>query len=174
MLKRSWLLLGAWLLGGAVNAAMTWWAVSLALAGRDLGNEVLTREQLLHAVPVLVAVLVWITRILLISSFVSTADPRLDRDGRRLQSRPLPSAGRSANGAPTLSRMTAGPRPVDASEAMAAAAASEPAPVGRGRVQPAGARRRRPSVLRAAAGRRTSLIPLVIRRSEAAGRRRAI
>jgi hypothetical protein len=75
LLDPAWLLLGAWLLGGGMNAIMTWWAVSLALMGHELGNEVLTREQLLRMVPILVAVLVWVTRILIISSFTMPADP---------------------------------------------------------------------------------------------------
>ena len=75
ILKPTWLLLGAWLLGGAMNATMTWWAVSLALMGHDLGNEVLTRSELLRAVPIVVAVLVWVTRILIISSFTLAPAP---------------------------------------------------------------------------------------------------
>jgi hypothetical protein len=72
--RPNWLILGAWLLGGGMNAIMTWWAVSLALMNHSLGNELLSRAQLLHVVPVFVAILVWMTRILIISSFVTAAD----------------------------------------------------------------------------------------------------
>jgi hypothetical protein len=84
--RPNWLILGAWLMGGAMNAIMTWWAVSLALMNHSLGNELLSRAQLLHVVPVFVAILVWMTRILIISSFVTAAD--------RAISSPSPAAGR--------------------------------------------------------------------------------
>jgi hypothetical protein len=64
-----WYLMGAWLLGATMNALMTWWAVSLTLLNHDLGNEVLSRQQLLETVPIFVAVLVWLTRILFIGAF---------------------------------------------------------------------------------------------------------
>ncbi|MCP4357533.1 MAG: hypothetical protein GY796_05910, partial [Chloroflexi bacterium] len=67
--KEVWYLTGAWLLGATMNAILTWWAISLALLNRNMGNEILTREQLLLYVPIFVAVLVWLTRILFIGAF---------------------------------------------------------------------------------------------------------
>ena len=67
-------LTGAWFLGATMNACMTWWAVSLTLLTHDLGNEVLSREQLLNYVPVFVAALVWVTRILFIGSIAVAGD----------------------------------------------------------------------------------------------------
>jgi len=65
-----WYLLGAWALAATMNALLTWWAVSLALLNHQgLGNEILGRESLLGGVPVFVAVLVWLIRVLLIGSF---------------------------------------------------------------------------------------------------------
>jgi hypothetical protein len=64
-----WYLMGAWLLGATMNAMMTWWAVSLTLLNHNLGNEVLSREQLLYIVPIFVAVMVWLMRILFIGAF---------------------------------------------------------------------------------------------------------
>lgn len=66
--REVWYLMGAWLLGATMNALMTWWAVSLTLLNHQFGNEVLSREQLLRVVPIFVAVLVWLTRILFIGS----------------------------------------------------------------------------------------------------------
>ena len=71
-----WYLLGAWFLGATLNAMATWWAVTLALLGHNIGNEVLSREQIITFVPLLVAALVWITRILIIGTF-SVAGDRL-------------------------------------------------------------------------------------------------
>jgi hypothetical protein len=66
----TWYLLAAWLLAATMNAALTWWAVSLALVGHTgLGNEVLGRETLISSVPIFVAILVWLLRILIIGSF---------------------------------------------------------------------------------------------------------
>ncbi len=76
--NETWYLIGAWFLGATMNAMMTWWAVSLAMinSGHQIGNEILGREQLLAYVPVFVAALVWITRILIIGTF-SVAGDRL-------------------------------------------------------------------------------------------------
>ncbi|MBN1316855.1 MAG: hypothetical protein JXA42_15355 [Anaerolineales bacterium] len=95
-LKPTHLLLLAWLLGGGMNALMTWWAISLALMGHNLGNELISREQLLKGVPIFVALLVWITRLLIIGSFVINSNrvaeagkPIRRKSARRLNGRSL-------------------------------------------------------------------------------------
>ncbi len=66
----TWYLLGAWFLAATMNAILTWWGVSIALLTHNsLGNEILTRDELIATVPVFVAVLVWLIRILLIGTF---------------------------------------------------------------------------------------------------------
>lgn len=66
----TWYLLGAWFLAATMNAILTWWGVSIALLTHNsLGNEILSRDQLLAIVPVFVAVLVWLIRILMIGTF---------------------------------------------------------------------------------------------------------
>ena len=74
--KEIWYLTGAWLLGATMNAIMTWWAVSLVLLDNQMGNEVMSRDQLLNVVPLFVAILVWLTRILFIGA-VTLAGERL-------------------------------------------------------------------------------------------------
>jgi hypothetical protein len=69
-----WYLMGAWLLGATMNALMTWWAVSLTLLSHEFGNEVLSRDQLLQIVPIFVAALVWLTRILFIGALSVTGE----------------------------------------------------------------------------------------------------
>jgi hypothetical protein len=60
-----------------MNAMLTWWGVSLALLQHtSLGNEILSRDVLLSVVPVFVAVMVWLIRILLIG-MLSMAGDRL-------------------------------------------------------------------------------------------------
>lgn len=84
--REVWYLMGAWLLGATMNAIMTWWAVSITLLNHDLGNEVLGRETLLTAVPIFVAVLVWLTRILFIGALTVTGEQLMER--RRAQKSP--------------------------------------------------------------------------------------
>ncbi len=76
--KEVWYLMGAWLMGATMNAIMTWWAVSLTLINHEFGNEVLSREQLLNTVPIFVAVLVWLTRILFIGAFTVAGEHIFD------------------------------------------------------------------------------------------------
>ena len=80
--KEVWYLMGAWLLGATMNAVMTWWAVSLTLLNHNLGNEILSREQLLQIVPIFVAVLVWLTRILFIGSLTMAGEHLFDSQGQ--------------------------------------------------------------------------------------------
>lgn len=80
--KEIWYLTGAWLLGATMNAVMTWWAVSTVLLNHELGNEVLSRDQLIHIVPVFVAILVWLTRILFIGAITMAGERLLHTDAR--------------------------------------------------------------------------------------------
>ncbi|HMT20090.1 MAG TPA: hypothetical protein PKE20_02405 [Promineifilum sp.] len=93
--KAVWYLMGAWLLGATMNAVMTWWAVSLTLLSHDFGNEVLGRETLLKLVPIFVAALVLLTRILFIGAF-SVAGEHIfdlagDSRGRQPAAQPQPA-----------------------------------------------------------------------------------
>jgi hypothetical protein len=96
--KEIWYLTGAWLLGATMNAVMTWWAVSTVLLSHDLGNEVLSREQLLHIVPVFVAVLVWLTRILFIGAITMAGERLLHGSGSAgtVTRKSTPTPGRPA------------------------------------------------------------------------------
>jgi hypothetical protein len=80
-----WYLFGAWLLAATMNAMLTWWGVSLAILNHQtLGNAVIDRNTLLRAVPIFVAVLVWLIRVLIIGTF-SVAGDRLFSQGERSQ-----------------------------------------------------------------------------------------
>ncbi|MCI0397393.1 MAG: hypothetical protein L0332_32640 [Chloroflexi bacterium] len=95
--REIWYLMGAWLLGATMNALMTWWAISLTLLSHEFGNEVMSREQLLQIVPVFVAVLVWLTRILFIGAFSVAGDhffqPAAVRQARPEQKQYQPAVG---------------------------------------------------------------------------------
>jgi len=76
-LHEVWYLFGAWLLAATMNAMLTWWGVSIALLNHEsLGNAVVDRETLLKVVPLFVAILVWLIRVLIIGTF-SVAGDRL-------------------------------------------------------------------------------------------------
>ncbi len=84
-----WYLLGAWFLAATMNAILTWWAVSLALISHQgLGNEVLGREALLSIVPIFVAVLVWLIRILMIGTITMTGERIFSQRDRLSPARP--------------------------------------------------------------------------------------
>ncbi len=63
---------------------MTWYAVALAIAPRNVGATLVTNEDMLFYAPVFVAVLVWLTRILLIGSSSVAADRMMHANGRSL------------------------------------------------------------------------------------------
>lgn len=86
--KAVWYLMGAWLLGATMNAVMTWWAVSLTLLSHDFGNEVLARETLLKLVPIFVAALVLLTRILFIGAFSMAGEQIFDLAGDGRNAKP--------------------------------------------------------------------------------------
>jgi hypothetical protein len=70
-------LFAAWMLAATMNAMLTWWGVSIALLNHaSLGNAVVSQETLLKVVPVFVALMVWLIRVLIIGTF-SVAGPRL-------------------------------------------------------------------------------------------------
>ena len=65
-----WYLFGAWLLAAAMNATLTWWGVSVAMTQQGAGGSaVLSQATLMKGVPIFVALMVWITRVLIIGAF---------------------------------------------------------------------------------------------------------
>ncbi len=110
--KEIWYLTGAWLLGATMNAVMTWWAVSLTLLNHDLGNEIMSREQLLTIVPMFVAALVWLTRILFIGALTVAGERILHpasktSSGQSIQTNNLRPVRLRANGSTNRSRSRA-------------------------------------------------------------------
>jgi len=72
-----WYLFGAWLLAATMNAMLTWWGVSKALANNpQVTNTFIAHDTILRVVPIFVAVLVWLIRVLIIGTF-SVAGDRL-------------------------------------------------------------------------------------------------
>jgi hypothetical protein len=65
-----WYLFGAWLLAALMNASLTWWGVSIAILHHNsLGSAVISRQTLLRGVPIFVALMVLLSRVLIIGTF---------------------------------------------------------------------------------------------------------
>jgi hypothetical protein len=120
----TWYLLGAWLIAGSMNATLSWWAVSLALIGhQSLGNEVIGRDALLTVVPIFVAILVWLIRILIIGNFTVTnghiftfafvRKPQSERKTHRVPQAAAPPRRETQNGRQNRSVRPA-PKPMSA------------------------------------------------------------
>ena len=72
-----WYLFGAWMLAALMNAMLTWWGVSIAILNHEtLGNAVVARGTLLKVVPIFVAGMVWLIRVLIIGT-ISVAGDRI-------------------------------------------------------------------------------------------------
>ncbi len=98
-----WYLFGAWLLAATMNAMLTWWGVSIALLNHDtLGNAVIQHQTLVKVVPIFVAVMVWLIRILIIGTF-SVAGDRLFSDASTRPSRQAQSPIRTLGTRPATS-----------------------------------------------------------------------
>ncbi len=105
-----WYLFGAWLLAAAMNAALTWWGVSVAIVNHNslAGGVVMTNTTLTKVVPVFVAIMVWLIRVLIIGTF-SIAGERLfsQGDARSIQrtSRPVlqPASSLTSHARPSMS-----------------------------------------------------------------------
>ncbi len=73
-----WYLFGAWLLAAGFNAALTWWGVSVAIVdhGGAAHGALVSAQTMTKFVPIFVAVMVWVIRVLIIGTF-SVAGDRL-------------------------------------------------------------------------------------------------
>lgn len=82
--KEVWYLFGAWLLAATMNAMLTWWGVSMAIVNHSVqSTAVVSANTLTRIVPVFVAVMVWVIRILVIGS-LSVAGERMELGQRRV------------------------------------------------------------------------------------------
>lgn len=129
--KQAWYLFSAWLIAAAFNAALTWWGVSLAMATHSSTSAaVVNTRSLTTIVPVLVAIMVWIIRILIIGSLSAA----LEKNSRpkAVESRPQVS---TTAGFPTAQRpITSAPKPYATPSPMhASASRGNPVPAYRPR-----------------------------------------
>ena len=86
-----WYLFGAWLLAAGFNATLTWWGVSVAIVSHTsaAAGAVISNATLTKAVPIFVAIMVWLIRVLIIGTFSIAGDNLFSTaDGRGYQAQP--------------------------------------------------------------------------------------
>jgi len=118
-----WYLFGAWLLAAGMNAILTWWGVSVAMETRQTaGTAVISSAAMIKVVPIFVAVMVWVIRILIIGTFSVTGERLFQHDTayrrpvssatqRPVMTRPAPTNPGAVRPAPSLPNYRSAPRP---------------------------------------------------------------
>jgi hypothetical protein len=96
--KEVWYLFGAWLLAASMNAMLTWWGVALALVNHEsLGVSVIARDTMIEVVPIFVAIMVWLIRVLIIGTFSVAGNRLFSQADTPYHSKPVPVMHRTDN-----------------------------------------------------------------------------
>ena len=88
--KEVYYLFGAWFLAAAFNAILTWWGVSIAIMNHSsaTGGAVVSTATMTKVVPIFVAAMILLIRVLLIGSFSLAGDRMFTTDERRAYNGP--------------------------------------------------------------------------------------
>lgn len=83
--KEIYYLFGAWLLAAAFNASLTWWGVSVAIVNHSSlsGGAIISNESMTKIVPIFVAGMVLLIRVLIIGTFSVAGDRMFSTDENR-------------------------------------------------------------------------------------------
>lgn len=116
-----WYLFAAWFLAAAFNASLTWWGVSVAILQHPAaGGVLLGASTMTKVVPVFVAAMVLLIRVLLINSF-SIAGDRIfsfsDQRAGRYQNQPAYRTNTESLRTPNQSYPRPAPKPTPAAAA---------------------------------------------------------
>lgn len=146
--REIWYLFGAWLLAATMNAILTWWGVSMAITNHKVQSAaVINPKTLATVVPIFVAIMVWVIRVLIIGTLSVALDRVIHGESSRARTwrntaatpaglptpAPLPTAPAFGTRpapmpTPALNRNTA-PSRSSASASFSATAPAEPAPI---------------------------------------------
>jgi hypothetical protein len=97
--KEVWYLFSAWLLAASMNAMLTWWGVALAILNHEsLGGTVIARQTLIDIVPIFVAIMVWLIRVLIIGTFSVAGNRLFSQADTSHWSQPVPVLHRADGG----------------------------------------------------------------------------
>ena len=115
-----WYLFGAWLLAAGFNATLTWWGVSVAIVNHSsaAAGSVVSGHTLTKLVPIFVAVMVLLIRVLIIGTFSVAGDNLFSMaDGRLQNPRPYQTQSQAPrpamNQIPGLRTASSLPRPTN-------------------------------------------------------------
>jgi len=83
--KEVYYLFGAWLLAAAFNAMLTWWGVSVAIVNHasQSGGAVISAATMTKVVPIFVAAMILLIRVLIIGTFSLAGDRMFTTDNQR-------------------------------------------------------------------------------------------
>jgi hypothetical protein len=83
--KEVYYLFGAWFLAAAFNAILTWWGVSVAIVSHASasGGAVISTAAMTKIVPIFVAAMILLIRVLIIGTFSLAGDRLFTTDARR-------------------------------------------------------------------------------------------
>lgn len=129
--KEVWYLFGAWLLAATMNAGLTWWGISMAIVNHSVqSTAVIDTDTLTKVIPVFVALMVWVIRILIIGTLSVAGDRLFGGETQRPSVRNTRSTGIAASAQPVN---LAGPTPAHRTSSFSsslrqAANNAEPAP----------------------------------------------
>jgi len=117
-----WYLFAAWLLAAGFNATLTWWGVSVAVLKHNAeGGALLGQQAMTNIVPVFVAGMVLLIRVLLINTF-SIAGDRIfsmadEQPSQHIQNKPVYRPTNESNRVPNpYPRPAPRPTPVNISQ----------------------------------------------------------
>ena len=125
--KEVWYLFSAWLLAASMNAMLSWWGVTLAIVNhQSLGGTLISRETLIQVVPIFVAIMVWLIRVLIIGTFSVAGNRLFSQSDAPHRSQPVPVMHRADGSNRTSQTLPVTIRPIPKSSTP-----SEHQPVGR-------------------------------------------
>lgn len=93
--KEVYYLFGAWFLAAAFNAVLTWWGVSVAIVSHASvsGGAVVSTATMTKIVPIFVAAMILLVRVMIIGTFSLAGDRLFTTDERRGYNSPRPAQG---------------------------------------------------------------------------------
>jgi hypothetical protein len=81
--RSTWFMFGAWILAATMNAILTWWGVVMAMQTHSVLSVSMVNSSFISKfVPIFIALMVWVIRILLIGTLSKQGD-RLIRENKR-------------------------------------------------------------------------------------------
>jgi hypothetical protein len=91
--KEVWYLFGAWFLAAAFNAILTWWGVAVAIVNHasQSGGAVISNETMTKVVPIFVAAMILLVRVLIIGTFSLAGDRLFTTADQRTYNNPRPA-----------------------------------------------------------------------------------